>query len=421
MSVVLSVEDTGPCRKLVVVEIPAPAVDAEQRRVVDEFGRQVELPGFRKGKVPRSVVAQRFKKSIDEEVVERLLPRYWRQAEAESGLEPLLPPQVEEVAVENGKALTFRATIEVRPDFPLNGLDSLSLPDPPVAPTEEELQEALDDLRRRHGDWTPVERAAAQGDLVTLEIQQTNLDEGSAEEEPQTLSIEVGDSRVWDELSMAVTGLGEGQKGQFSKTVGEGEAAEARSYAVQVKAVKEKDLPELDDEFASAVGEFETLEDLRQEISAQIRKGKEGARLQQREVSLLDQLREQHPVELPERVVEKEIQELLTRQAEQLAKQGVDLDKAGIDWSAMMDQARPQAEKRVHGRLVLDAIVAEREVEVTEQEFEAALAEIAKVQKTSTLAVRQGLDESGRLGQLKADLNRNKAVRQLLGETADEA
>jgi len=421
MSVVLSVEDTGPCRKLVVVEIPAPAVDAEQRRVMDEFGRQVELPGFRKGKVPRTVVAQRFKKEIEGEVVERLLPRYWRQAEAESGLQPLLPPQVEEVTVEEGKPLTFRATIEVRPDFPLNSLDSITLPDPSIDPTEDELQEAIDDLRRRHGDWAPVERAATQGDLVTVEIQQKSQDEASEEEEPQTLSIEVGDPRVWEELSMAVTGLEAEQKGQFTKAGGEGEAQEERSYGVKVVAVKEKDLPELDDDFASSVGDFETLEELREKISSQIRKGKEGTRSQEREVSLLDQLREQHPLELPERVVEKEIQELLTRQAEQLAMQGVDLDKAGIDWSAMMDQARPQAEKRVHGRLVLDAVVAEKEIEVTEQEFEAALAEIAQAQKTSTLAVRQGLDQSGRLGQLKADLNRNKAVRQLLGETEDAA
>ncbi len=427
MSVVISQEDTGPCQKQLVIEVPAPAVDAEHRRVVQELGQQITLPGFRKGKVPKKVVERRFKKDIKDTVVEHLLPRYWRQAQAESGIDPLLPPQVEKVEFEAGEPLRFHATVEVRPEIPLGNIDDLIFPDPEVEPTSEELEEALDDIRRRRSDWVPVERSAAQGDLVNVEISsQSTSGEGGddeSEDEPQTISVEVGDSRVWEELSMAVTGLGAGQKGEFTRRVGgEGEEeGEERRFKLQVVAVKERELPTLDDEFASSVGPFENLEDLQEEIRQQIRQGKESKRSRERENSLMSQLRDLHPFELPERVVEKELEEMLSRHAEHLMGQGVDLDKVDIDWAALMEQARPQAREQVHGRLVLDAVIRAKSIEVTEEEFETALAEIARAQKTSTLAVRQALDQAERLGELKTRLNREKAVKQLLGENDEPA
>lgn len=425
MSVVISQEDTGPCRKQLVVEVPAPAVDAEYRRVVAEIGQEVTLPGFRKGKVPGKVVERRFKKDIEQTVVEHLLPRYWKQAQAESGLDPLLPPQVEKVDFEAGEPLRFHASVEVRPEISLGDLDGLTFPDPEVEPQAEELEEALDDIRRRRSDWVPVERTAARGDLVNVEISSEPTsgdggeDESTTEAEPQTISIEVGDERVWEELSMAVTGLSAGQKGQFLRRVGgdgEGQEGEERRFKLEVLAVKERELPPLDDEFAQSVGSFENVEGLQDEIRKQIRQGKKASRSRERESSLMGQLRELHPLELPERVVQKEVEEMLSRHAEQMASQGVDLDKVDIDWAALMEQARPQAQERVHGRLVLDAVVKEKSIEVSEQEFEEALAEIARAQKTSTLAVRQALDRADRLSELKAQLNREKAVKHLLGE-----
>lgn len=422
MSVVISQEDTGPCRKQLVVEVPAPAVDAERQRVIADLGRQVSLPGFRKGKVPRKVVERRFKKDIEDTVVEHLLPRYWRQAQAETGLEPLLPPSVDKVEFEAGEPLRFHASVEVRPEISLGDIDSLTLPNPEVEPSEDEVSEALEDLRRRNSDWVPVERPAAQGDLVNVEItsQPTAASEESEEAqapEPQTITVEVGDARVWEELSLAVTGLSDGQKGEFIRRVGpEGEEGEERRFKVQVIAVKERELPPLDDDLAQSVGSFEDLAELRAEIEKQIRQGKEQARGRDRERSLMSQLRELHPIELPEGVVQKELEEMLSRHAEHMASQGVDLDKVEIDWAALMEQAKPQAQERVHGRLLLDAVIKDKSIEVSEEDFEAALADIARAQKTSTVVVRQALDRADRLGELKAQLNREKAVKLLLGD-----
>ena len=172
MSVVLSLEDVGPCRKKIKVEVPAPAVEAEMLRVVREYGQKVRLPGFRKGKVPTELVRRRFAGEIEQEVKERLLPRYWKQAQAESSIEPLLPPEVNEVAdLQPGEPLTFVATVETRPAIALGNIESFDLPDPEVDPGTLEIDDTVDNLRKQVAQWVTVEgRPAAAGDQVAVEI-----------------------------------------------------------------------------------------------------------------------------------------------------------------------------------------------------------------------------------------------------------
>src|SRR5688572_9673114 len=171
MSVVVSQQDVGPCRKQLTVEVPAPAVEAETQRVIQEYGRKAKIPGFRQGKVPARVVRQRFAKDIEQEVIDRLLPRYWRQAQAETAIEPLLPPELAEPPVLTpGEPFTFVAVVETRPQIELRNVQDFELPEPSVEPGTLEVDEKFDELRRQLGDWVPVERPAARGDLAVAEI-----------------------------------------------------------------------------------------------------------------------------------------------------------------------------------------------------------------------------------------------------------
>lgn len=424
MTIVQSVEDVGPWRKQITIEIPAPEVEQEQQRVARDFGRQVSIPGFRKGKVPRAVIRQRFGSEIDKEVVERLLPRAWQEAQQETELEPLLAPQVEEVGeVIPGSPLTFVASIEVRPEVELGELDDFELPQMETEPTEDEIREAIDDLRRRVADWVPVERAAARGDMVTAEI--TEIPEKAPPEgeepEPQTVEIEVGDPQVWEELSLAVTGLEPGQTGRFSHrdpAPQEGAAPPERHFRVEVVAVKERDLPELDDELASTVGDFESLEELESQVRLHIEGEKKQERREERHDALTRELRQRYPLELPRRVVDDEIQNLLQDYAQKLARQGVDVERADIDWETIGKQARPQAEERVHTRLLLDAVADHLDVQVEPGELEAALASLARAQGASLPAVKRALQENDRLAEFRTQVRRNKTVSRLMGEEA---
>jgi trigger factor len=466
MSVVLSMQDVGPWRKQLTVEVPAPAVEAETQRVVREFGQRVRIPGFRRGKVPSELVRRRFAKDIEREVIDRLLPRYWRQAQAESEIDPLLPPEVDEVRdLEPGGSLTFVATVETRPKVELGNIQDFQLPDPEIEPGELDVDKALDDLRIRFGEWVPVERPAARGDLVSTQI--TELPEKprdapenavtadaagapgapAADSPPGTLGpkvepveFEVGDERVWEELSLAVSGLAAGQEAPFTREGGAAPAAPAggpgepgghrgeadaaatggapRRFKVQVIAVKERELPALDDELAARVNpELGGLTALRELVSRRLREARIEERAEQRQRALLDQLRERHPMELPQGVVQREVEHLASDYAESLARRGVRPEQAGLDWQRIREEMRPLAERRVHARLLLDAVAEAEPVVVTDEEFERALAILARAQKTTTPALRKALDENGRLAPLREQMRRDKTMRHLLGES----
>jgi trigger factor len=463
MSVVLSMQDVGPWRKQLTVEVPAPAVEAETQRVVREYGQRVRIPGFRRGKVPSELVRRRFAKDIEREVIDRLLPRYWRQAQAESEIEPLLPPEVDEVRdLEPGGPLTFVATVETRPKVELGNIHDFQLPDPEIEPGELDVDKALDDLRVRFGEWVPVERPAARGDLVSTQITELPEKRPDTPENPETaaaagapgapgadaplgtvgpkvepVEFEVGDERVWEELSLAVSGLAAGQEAPFTR---EGDAAPPapagepgghrgqtdaaatgagpRRFKVQVIAVKERELPALDDELAARVNpELGGLTALRELVSRRLREARIEERAEQRQRALLDQLRERHPMELPQGVVQREVEHLAGDYAESLARRGVRPEQAGLDWQRIREEMRPLAERRVHARLLLDAVADAEPVVVTDEEFERALAILARAQKTTTPALRKALDENGRLAPLREQMRRDKTMRHLLGES----
>jgi len=416
---VLSIEDVGPCRKQLKVEVPAPAVEAESKRVVDEYRKHAKLPGFRQGKVPTELVKQKFHKEIEQDVVERLLPRYWKQAEAESELDPLLPPSVDEVDFQPGEALTFVASVEIRPEIELGSLEAFELPELETEPTEEEIEQALEDMRRAVAEWVAADRPAANEDLVAGKLTQLDPETGEPGAE-KPFSFEVGDPQVWEELTLEVTGKQAGQQAEFVRQEGEGDDAVSRSFQVMIEAVRERDLPDLDDALAARFGEYADVAALRQGARGELRRGKESERRQQRERAMLDQLLARQPLELPQGVVDSEIEGMLKEYAQNLTGQGVDLEKADLDWQAMAEQIRPQAERRVHARLVLDAVTSQQEIEVGEEDFEAALAAIGRAQGRSAVSVRQALDGSGNLAGFRAQLTREKAIKYLLGEEAEE-
>jgi trigger factor len=434
MSVVVSLQDVGPCRKQLTVEVPAPAVEAETQRVVAEYGNRVRIPGFRQGKVPSKLVRQRFAKDIEREVVERLLPRYWHQAQAESSIDPLLPPEVDEVKeLQPGEPLTFVATVETRPQIELRNIKDFDLPNPAIDPGTVEVEDTIEELRRQVAPWVPVERPAARGDRVEVEITPLSGAHGEAGEtaeapEPRSdkIAVEIGDPNVWEELSLALSGLSAGQETTFTRRheheaehEGGEKVVHEQAFRVKVDAIKERDLPPLDDELAKKISpDFTTMDQLQDAVTRRLRQNKAEQRTEARHRALLDQLRERHPLELPQGVVRKEVEGLVQEYAESMSRRGVNVDQAKIDWNALANGMLPHAEQRVHARLLLDAIGDAESVQLTEEEFERALAVVARAQNTSTPALRRALDEDGRLANFRAQLRRDKTIRHLLGEEA---
>jgi len=413
MSVVVSVEDAGPSRKEIRVEVPAPAVEAELARVIQEFRKRARISGFRKGKVPLELVKQRYQEEIREEVVDRLVPRYWHQAQAEAEVDPMLPPEVGQVDFREGAPLTFAATVDIRPEVELGELAGFELPDLAIEPTDDEVEQAITSLRRDVGEWVATERAAAVGDLVAGTVTEVGKEEPA--DDAGKVAFEVGDPNIWEELSLAVTGLTAGGENEFTRQEGDSE----RRLVVKVDEVKERELPPLDDAFAAKVGKFSALEELRETVRHQIRHGKQDERRRRRETALLDQLCQRHPLELSERVIGHETEEMLRDYAHQLAHRGVDPERAGVDWRKMGEELAPQAKRRVQSRLLLDAAAEKLGVELPESEFEAQLAGLARSQGQTVAALRRTLDQGEQLDGLKRRMLRNKTLLQLIGENGE--
>lgn len=436
MSVVTSIESKGSCERQLHIEVPQPAVEAERQRVEQGYRSQARLPGFRKGKAPLELVRRRFRGEIEEELIERLVPRYWQQAKAEKELVSLLPPRVADVELKED-SLRFTALVEVSPEVRIGQLEGFELPDPPGEPAPQDVDQAIEDLRREAGTWRPVERSAGQGDRVSARIDEDEEpadetdDATDAQQAPERdpIQFEVGDPQVWEELSVAVSGLGAGQKGRFERREpraegagpGEGEEAHTRRFRLEVLAVEERELPELDDAFARRVHEnFDSLESLREEVTRRLRAGRQRERRRQREQAALDQLRDRYPLELPERVVQHEVEQMAREWAGEMARQGIDVERAPVDWQALFADLQPRAERRVHARLLLDAAVDQHGIEVPPDELERALQEIGRLENKPASQVRQRLAASGALEELEAQLKRRRLIDRLLGEESGD-
>lgn len=460
MSVVIAMEEAGPSRLKLTLEVPTAAVEAETGRVVKEFRRHVRLPGFRPGKVPVPVVKKRFADEIEKEVVERLLPRYWEQAKAEKSLDPLTAPAVEELVNEEGEPMRVHLVVETRPEIAISDLE-FELPAKAGEPTEDDVDEALTDLRRTFAEWNVVEREAAQGDLVVgvmrnLDVEpagSTTEDDGAEDDgaendgaendasegeetagdveagdveagdvvpEARPIHVEIGGRGVDERLSLELTGKKAGDVVLHTETHGEGETAHEHRVEIEIREIKEQSIPELDDEFLEKIGQFETVDDLRETLTRSVGARKEEEAGRQRMDALLQQLRDRHPVELPKGVVQQESERIVREQAENMARQGVDLENANIDWEGMLGSIQPVAEKRVHERLVLDAVAKHLGLRLDEEKFEGFLAMAAADQKVSSLALRQRLTEDGRIEGLRAQLLRDQTVQHLLGETGGD-
>ena len=272
--------------------------------------------------------------------------------------------------------------------------------------------------RNEEGDGAAAEAAAAKADE---DADEEGDEEGDKEgdQEGDEVQIEVGDANVWEELSLAVTSLKAGQEGRFTRRPAEGSEGRPRTFRVRVEKVQERDLPPLDDQLAKRLGDFETVDALRQAMEDKLRHDRGHERDAKRREALMEQMRQRYPVPLPEGVLHEESQTLLNDYAQDIARRGVDPQKSGIDWNKLGEQFRPHATRRVHDRLLLDAVADQRDLQASPAEVDAAVASIARSQGVGAEQVRKAM--GGSFEGLGRQIRREKAIQWLLGEEGEAA
>jgi trigger factor len=417
---ILNYEDISPVRKSIEVEIPAEIVAASVKEVTADFVRQAQLPGFRPGKTPPSVVRRHFAKEIQKELIDRMLPRQFRDAINEKGVIPVGDPELEHVdAFVEGAPIKFKAVFDIKPEVHLGEYRGLEIDDPKIEVTEHDVETMVERLREQASVFRPeTERGLQDGDYAMIDI--TTSGEG-VETETRGGHFRMGEEMPLTELPAVLFGRKVGESASFDHAYGEDAQNEAFrgktiKHDVVLKEIRVQEKPEVTNEFASSTGGWESVEQMRSAIEADIRKHREMETLRMKRGQIGEKLLAAHPLEVPGSLVQEELIKSLDNYARYLASQGVDLDKAEMDWDKLAEDFRPEAAKRVQRGLILEAIAKKEGLTISDVEVDAEIRRAANEGSRDFAEVKHRLKHDGGYEALRASLAQEKALELVLRE-----
>jgi trigger factor len=403
------------CRRELELEIPVEDVKKTVERVAREFARVARVPGFRPGKAPVPLIRRRFADDIKSEVLQSLLPEQIQKAVKDQNLMPVTQPQVEQVDYAEDRPLKFRAVFEVLPEFELGQYKDLEVEVESAAVTDADVEKQISDARERAATYVPVEgRAAANGDHVQIKLMGVPVGGGEPLQADSVL-CHIGSEETLEAFTENLRGAQVGEHRQFevnypAEYPDPKLASKHYNYFVEALAIKEKKLPELDDEFVKSISDSKTVDELR----TKVREGLEAERDQRQTAAvrdaLLAKLTEAHDFPVPEAMVEQQMDTRLERAVRSLAAQGVDPRAVNVDWVAMRQRQRDRAVSDVKAELLLDRIATAENIEPTEEEVEAEIARIAERSGESAAVVRASLTKQGSLDRMKSKLRSDKTL-----------
>lgn len=412
-----TVEQLSPTRVRINVEVPFAELEPDFQRAYKELAKQVRLPGFRPGKAPAKLLEARIgREAMLDQIVNDALPSRYGQAVAESDAQPLGRPNIEVTKKEYGQDLQFTAEVDIRPKISLPDLSALTVSVDPIEIGEDDVDAELQSLRTRFGTLTAVDRPVAVGDVVSIDLSATVDGEDIPNAAAEGLSHEVGSGRLIAGLDDAVVGLSADESRVFTAKLAAGEhAGQEAQVTVTVRSVKERELPEPDDEFAQLASEFDSIDELRASLSDQVRQAKRAQQAEQIRNATIDALLEQVDVPLPESYVQAQFDSVLHS-----ALSGLNHDEArfnellveqGSSRAAFDAEARTASEKDVKRQLLLDALADELQVQVGQDDLTERLVTTSRQYGIEPQQLFGYLQERNQLPTMFADVRRELAIR----------
>lgn len=412
-----TVEQLSPTRVRINVEVPFAELEPDFQRAYKELAKQVRLPGFRPGKAPAKLLEARIgREAMLDQIVNDALPSRYGQAVAESDVQPLGRPNIEVTKKEYGQDLQFTAEVDIRPKISPPDLSALTVSVDPIEIGEDDVDAELQSLRTRFGTLTAVDRPVAVGDVVSIDLSATVDGEDIPNAAAEGLSHEVGSGRLIAGLDDAVVGLSADESRVFTAKLAAGEhAGQEAQVTVTVRSVKERELPEPDDEFAQLASEFDSIDELRASLSDQVRQAKRAQQAEQIRNATIDALLEQVDVPLPESYVQAQFDSVLHS-----ALSGLNHDEArfnellveqGSSRAAFDAEARTASEKDVKRQLLLDALADELQVQVGQDDLTERLVTTSRQYGIEPQQLFGYLQERNQLPTVFADVRRELAIR----------
>lgn len=419
-----TVEKLGPSRVKLTIEIPFADLTPHLDKSYREIASQVNIPGFRKGKVPPAVIDQRFGRGmVLQEAINAALPDAYAAAVAEAALVPLSDPEVEVTKLEDRELVEFTAEVDVRPEFDLPDFSTLSAEVPVLEPVGDAVEERLQMMRQRFATREDVDRAAAEGDVVTLDLAGSSDGEPLADATAEGITYKVGSGGMLEGLDEAITGLSAGESADFSSTlVGGPLKDEAADIHVTVQKVQTETLPEVDDEFAQMVSEFDTADEMRADLTNAVEQMAKVDQINAARDKVLEDLVEKVDFEVPAGLLQAELDARRDQITEQLAQAGMTLDSyleqteeeeantAEEFWQILEGRVA----QSLKAQIILDKLADDRELGVDQQELTEMLFRRAAANNSSPEQEMQHMMEHNHTSQWMQDIRRDKALRLIL-------
>ena len=415
-------------KREISVEIPAEEVTRETETIVQKYQKVARLPGFRRGHVPASIIRQRFKEDLKSDVVEALVPRYFRKEAEKLGMIPVSQPRVTDLHIHEGEPLRFKASFEIMPEIKVEGYKELRADKPEIVVKDEEVEEALSNVREQHATFTSVEgRPLADGDFAQSSMDgRPKDDDGTAKPvHMDEVLIEIGGKNTVPEFTANLRGANAGEEREFDVSY-PADASDKRLagktfiYTVKVHAIKQKSLPELNDEFAKELGEFTSLDQVRKQIRENMLAERRHAAERDAKDKLVAELVKRNDFEVPESLVDRQIDIRLERGLRRaLAAQGMKMeDMKKMDLPRLRAGQRDQAVQDVKSSLLLERIADLEKIEVGEDEVNHELEALAAQSKQTLEAVRARLTQDGGLDRIRNRIRSEKTLDFLYHQSA---
>jgi trigger factor len=396
-----------------LVEVPAPVVAKEIEAVSSEIIKGAKVPGFRPGKAPLSVIKQRYKASIEKRIIDKLIPEYYRLSVEKHKLNPLHSPYIEEVLIKEGQPLKFKATFEIVPEIEVKDYDKVKVKKEKVELTGKDAEERFNKVIAEHAELIPVDdRGIKVGDLVKLDYRREIAGEKTKPLFQQDTTFEVGSQVMPPPFSEALIGLRPGEEKEFTfrypgdYRIRELSGKEA-AVRVVVKEIKEKKLPEPDDEFAKDLG-FDNLTELKKKLEATLLVEKEQEAEQKAIEEIFAKIIKKNPFPVPEYLVIKELDSRVEEVARSLSAQGV--DPRGVNWKRFRDEERDNAALAVRKGFILDFIIDKEGLVASDEEVEKEIEKLAEGSGHSAQSLKARLTKDKRIPEVKRNILMRKAI-----------
>jgi len=416
-------------KREISVEIPADEVARETAVIIQKYQKVARLPGFRTGHVPASIIKQRFGEEVKSDVVEALVPKYFRREAEKQGLMPVSQPRVTDLHIHDSEPLRFKASFEVMPEIPVDGYKELRADKPEIVVSEEEVEQALDNVREQHATFTSVEgRPLADGDFAQASLDGRPKDAQAAKDanpvRMDEVLVEIGGKNTMPEFTEHLRGASAGEERTFEVNYPQ-DASDKRlagktfSYTVKIHAIKQKSLPELNDEFAKELGEFTSMDAVKKQIRENMEAEKRHTAEHEAKDKMVAQLVKRNEFEVPESLVERQIDLRLERGLRALAAQGMKMeDMKKMDLARLRLGQREQALQDVKSSLLMERIAELEKITVSDDELNQEVEALAKQTKQTPEAVRARLTQDGGLDRIRNRIRSEKALNFLYHQSA---